>query len=271
MIISFKNTICVKDKVCSASLPILENFVSPYNATVVEKLANVNVSSEVLVENDIKYSEGKISLRPTYGVVSRYGLITPSASFDTIGVTGTDAKDMAKVFENMLGIDENDPTTIEYKEYECKEARIAKDVKLLSKDYVSAAFDMLYYAEYSTDLAYLDGVRFGVRAKSCKDWEDVIRKSRTEGFTEEQKHKIILGTVLVSNKWTDEYYKRAKTIQNKVKAEYEEIFKKYDVIETSVEDKAPLFAGIPSLFVGGVQLVGPKFSEKLLLKIGGEF
>lgn len=270
MSISFKNTICVKDKICSASLPILENYVSSYNAAVVEKLSDFDVSSEILVENDIKYVNKKISLRPTYGVVSRYGLITPSASFDTIGLTGTDVKDMATVFEKMVGIDENDPTTIEYKGFDCKEAKIAKDVNLPSKDYVDAAFDMLYYAEYSTDLAYLDGVRFGVRAKSCKDWEDVIRKSRTEGFTEEQKHKIIIGTVLVSNKWTDEYFKRAKTIQNKIKAEYEEIFKQFDVIETSVEDKAPLLAGLPSLFVGGVQLVGPKFSEKLLLKIGGE-
>ncbi|MBL0309549.1 MAG: Asp-tRNA(Asn)/Glu-tRNA(Gln) amidotransferase subunit GatA [Bacteroidetes bacterium] len=213
---------------------------------------------------------GLVGLKPTYGRVSRYGLIAYASSFDQIGPFTTNVEDAALITEVISGKDEHDATSSSQKvpaysselKFE-KKARIAvfptvmkseglnREVLHATEELIrhlkedghtveEAAFDMLDYliatyyvlstAEASSNLARYDGLRYGYRSKNAKELETVYRKSRTEGFGKEVKNRIMLGTFVLSSGYYDAYYSRAQKVRRILSEKLQMLFQQYDFI-----------------------------------------
>lgn len=213
---------------------------------------------------------GIIGLKPTYGRVSRYGLIAYASSFDQVGPFTNSVEDMALLMEVIAGKDNYDSTSSSVPvppyssepEFEGK-ARIAvfpailsssglqPDVKKAMDNLMAALkndghtigeveFDYLghliptYYvlstAEASSNLARYDGVHYGYRSKNAPEMDAVYKKSRTEGFGKEVKNRIMLGTFVLSSGYYDAYYSRAQKVRRLLTEKLVEIFKQYDFI-----------------------------------------
>lgn len=213
---------------------------------------------------------GIVGYKPTYGTISRYGLIAFASSFDQIGPLTRSVEDAALLVEIMGGADEYDSTMMQRdtpvfseSSFDGKPKRIAylKDclehkaidpeirkqtediIEGLKKDghtvesidfpyidYMVPIYYVLTPAEASSNLARYDGVHFGYRSPNAVDLESTYKKSRTEGFGEEVKRRIILGTFVLSSGYYDAYYTKAQKARRFVKDKTQEIFKDYDFI-----------------------------------------
>lgn len=210
---------------------------------------------------------GVAGLKPTYGAVSRYGLIAYGSSLDQIGPLAASAGDCSIVFKAICGKDERDQTSY----YE--EKKTALDVKNLTvgvpeeffsdgvddevKEAIEAAVCLieragakvkrvkipafkvalpLYYiiscAEASSNLGRYDGIRYGYRAADYGDIDDMIVKTRSQGFGEEVKRRIMLGTYVLSSGYFDAYYKKACLLRGRIIREFAEVFSGCDVLFT---------------------------------------
>ena len=196
---------------------------------------------------------GVVGFKPTYGRVSRYGLIAFASSFDQIGPFTNSVEDMALLMEVIAGKDNYDstsssvPVTPYSSELEFKDkARIAifpstmnssgiqpevkaamdnviaslkndghtiEEVEFDFLDYLIPAYYVLSTAEASSNLARFDGVHYGYRAKNAPEMDAVYKKSRTEGFGKEVKNRIMLGTFVLSSGYYDAYYSRAQKVR----------------------------------------------------------
>ena len=287
---------------------------------------------------------GVVGLKPTYGSVSRYGLVAFASSLDQIGPLGRSVEDVANLYEVICGRDPMDATSVarEYgafaqkinrsvkglrigipKEYfgdgvepEIKAAvlesvdRLVKEgaqtvsISLPSTDYALSAYYIISSAEASSNLARFDGVKYGYRAKDFTNLIDMYEKTRSEGFGDEVKRRIMLGTFVLSSGFYDAYYKRAKQMQQKIAQEYAEAFSQCDIILTPTspstafrmgertDDPLKMYAadictvtvniaGLPAISVPcatvsnglpvGMQMIGPKFSEQMLFDAAGCF
>jgi aspartyl-tRNA(Asn)/glutamyl-tRNA(Gln) amidotransferase subunit A len=215
---------------------------------------------------------GIVGIKPTYGRVSRYGLIAYASSFDTIGVFGKSVEDVALTLEIMAGSDQFDSTSSKkpvpsYSKnlsFE-KKARIAyiketieseglnAEVKtaLLTKiDQLKAAghtveevtfpylshllptYYILTTAEASANLSRFDGVRYGYRSPNASSLESMYKKTRSEGFGEEVKRRILLGTFVLSASYYDAYYIKALKVRRLIKEATEKILADYDFLIT---------------------------------------
>ncbi len=213
---------------------------------------------------------GVVGLKPTYGRVSRYGLIAYASSFDQIGPFTKSIEDAALIMEVISGKDNYDSTSSSEKvnlytkelSFE-KKARIAifpsilqskglhADVKNAINDTINelksnghevneVGFDLLdhliatYYvlstAEASSNLARYDGVHYGYRSKNAIEMDSVYKKSRTEGFGREVKNRIILGTFVLSSGYYDAYYSRAQKVRRILTEKIRTVLKEYDFI-----------------------------------------
>ena len=215
---------------------------------------------------------GVVGLKPTYGLVSRYGLVAFASSLDQIGPITKDVYDSAMLLNIIAGHDEKDTTSreMEKKDYtkalkndvkglkigvpkeffgegineEVKEKleeaiktykELGAEIEEFSLDiakYSLATYYIIACAEASSNLGRFDGIRYGYRAKEFKDLKDLYRKSRSEGFGPEVKRRIILGTYVLSSGYYDAYYKKAQQVRTLVMNEFDKAFKKYDVILT---------------------------------------
>jgi len=213
---------------------------------------------------------GVVGLKPTYGRVSRYGLIAYASSFDQIGPFSHSVEDTALVMEVISGKDNYDSTSSSEKveSYSTslnfgKKAKVAifpttlssdglhKDVKgavegLIAHlksdghtvgeidfaflDHLIATYYVLSTAEASSNLARFDGVHYGYRSKQAHEMETVYKKSRTEGFGKEVKNRIILGTFVLSSGYYDAYFSRAQKVRRILTEKIRAIFKEYDFI-----------------------------------------
>jgi len=263
-------------------------------------------------------------LKPTYGRVSRYGIIAMASSFDTIGHMTKTVYDNAKVLEVTAGLDPYDSTTVPVKvgqytkvlgqnikelkiglpkEYFIKgldnkvNSSIKNSLKILEKlgatikevtlpytDYAMAAYYILVPSEVSSNLSRYDGVRYG---------------GTREVFGAEAKRRIMLGSYALSSGYYDAYYLKAAKVRTLIKQDFENAFKKVDIIITPTSPTLPFkinektddplqmylsdiflcpvnLAGIPGLNVPsgfvdglpvGMQIIGPQFSEELLYKV----
>lgn len=215
---------------------------------------------------------GVIGFKPTYGAISRYGLVAFASSFDQIGTFAKDVEDCAIILNYLYGYDEKDTTSLPIEFGDFKEA-LNKDIKGmkigLPKEYYDKGIDgevkemildgvkvlerlgahveeiSLPYAKYavpvyyiissseaSSNLARFDGVRYGYRAKEYKDLEELYVNSRSQGFGSEVKFRIMLGTYSLSSKCYDTHYNRALKVRRLIKQELEEAFVKYDILIT---------------------------------------
>lgn len=213
---------------------------------------------------------GLVGLKPTYGRVSRYGLIAYASSFDQIGTFSHHIEDAALVIEVISGKDHHDSTSSSqpvpgYTQQlsTCTKARIAVFPASLHSDGLNAEvkqameeviqhlknkgntveevhFDLLEYliptyyvlttAEASSNLARFDGVHFGYRSPNATEMETIYKRSRTEGFGKEVKNRIMLGTFVLSAGYYDAYYSRAQKVRRMLTDKLTAIFKDYDFI-----------------------------------------
>ncbi|HUU50564.1 MAG TPA: Asp-tRNA(Asn)/Glu-tRNA(Gln) amidotransferase subunit GatA [Nitrospinota bacterium] len=215
---------------------------------------------------------GIVGLKPTYGRVSRYGLVAFASSLDQIGPMTKDVKDSALLMNVISGKDPLDSTSADIpvpdftkaliedvkdlkigipKEYFVEgmnkevEAKVWEAIKLLERlgakpkevslphtDYAIATYYILATAEASSNLARYDGVKYGYRTKEEKDLLEMYKKTREEGFGPEVKRRIMLGTYVLSAGYYDAYYKKAQQVRTLIKRDFDEVFKECDVLIT---------------------------------------
>lgn len=204
---------------------------------------------------------GVYGLKPTYGTVSRFGLTAYASSLEVIGVTSRTVDLAEKVFEIMKGEDANDQTSLEHtpgpkkpvktigllkglKELSPEvqasyEKTIAtfkglgyafQEIDLYTLDYVVPAYYTIATAEASANLARFNGIRYGLRPAYSENPEELIRKSRTEGFGDEVKIRIMLGTYVLRSGFQDQYYIRAQKIRTAIQRDFNRAFEHCDLI-----------------------------------------
>ncbi|MYF97676.1 Asp-tRNA(Asn)/Glu-tRNA(Gln) amidotransferase subunit GatA [Candidatus Poribacteria bacterium] len=215
---------------------------------------------------------GVVGMKPTYGRISRYGLIAFASSLDQIGPFTKDVTDCALVLNALCGKDEMDSTSVDMpipnftqslindiqglkigvpKEYFTEgldtevadkiQDAIAKleslgasviDISLPHTEYAIATYYIIAPAEASANLARYDGVRYGYRTEESEDLINMYKKTRSEGFGEEVKRRIMLGTFALSAGYQDAYYKKAQKARTLIKSDFDAAFEKVDVIAT---------------------------------------
>ena len=212
---------------------------------------------------------GVTGLKPTYGAVSRFGLIAYGSSLDQIGPIAPSARDCAAVFDAISGYDEMDSTSMPLeiqalanieggvkgmtigipKSYFgdglCDEVRskIEDAIKVLESeganveefefsmlDYAVPAYYIIASAEASSNLSRFDGVKYGFRSENAEGLRDVYLKTRTEGFGSEVKKRIMLGAFALSSGYYDAYYNKALQVKALIKQAFDSAFEKYDMI-----------------------------------------
>lgn len=398
--LALKDNMNYKGSKTTASSKILENFVSPYDATVVKKLkenfipiigktnldefamgssnensafknvknpwdlnkvpggssggsaaAVAGFESTISLGSDTGGSIrlpasfcGIVGLKPTYGRVSRYGLIAFASSLDQIGPFARSVEDAALLLEAISGYDKNDSTSLNlpvpnYAAALKKDIKglkigvikellgegVAPDVKKaienaidtyknLGAEIVEISLPLLkhsigvYYivatAEASSNLARFDGVKYGHRTPDAKNLLEMYTKTRAEGFGDEVKRRIMLGTYALSSGYYDAYYKKAQQVRHLIKNDFDKVFETVDVllsptcpytafeIGSKVEDPLSMYltdigtisanlAGIPGMSIPcgfdnsgmpvGMQLLAPALQEEKLLNIAYNF
>ena len=213
---------------------------------------------------------GVTGIKPTYGTVSRYGLIAYGSSLDQIGPVAKDVTDCATILETIAGYDSKDSTSVKREKYDFTSALvddvagmkigIPKDyfgegldkevkenimnaVKILEEkgaiveefdlslvEYAIPAYYVIAAAEASSNLARFDGVKYGYRTKEYNGLHNMYKKTRSEGFGEEVKRRIMLGSFVLSSGYYDAYYLKALRTKALIKKAFDEAFAKYDVI-----------------------------------------
>lgn len=286
---------------------------------------------------------GVVGLKPTYSAVSRYGLIAYASSFDQIGPIAKTAEDAAIIFDEISNYDEKDSTSSPRKRektfntlendikglkigvpnqyFEGIDEEISASLSEAVEKYKSLGaqieyFDLpeakfalpVYYvlacAEATSNLARFDGVRYGFRAKEYKSINEMICKTRSEGFGEEVKRRILLGNYVLSSGYYEAYYGKAQKLRAVITDGFEKAFEKFDVILTptspvtafpmgkSYETPDEVYladictvpvniAGLPAISTPcgfdkknlpiGMQIIGPKFSEAKILNAAHKF
>lgn len=287
---------------------------------------------------------GVVGLKPTYGLVSRYGLVAFASSLDQIGPITKDVTDCALVLNQIAGHDEKDSTSVRrekedythYLERNIKGMKIGiveeyfaeglqpdvrkrleeaievykslgaeiVDVKLPNSMYALSAYYIISSAEASSNLARYDGIRYGFRAEEYDNLLDLYKKTRSQGFGDEVKRRIMLGTYALSSGYYDAYYKKALQVRTLIKEEFDRAFEACDVILSPTcpttafkigeksDDPLEMYlsdvytvpvniAGIPAISIPcgldtdgmpvGMQLMGPAFGEKEILKAAYAF
>ncbi len=215
---------------------------------------------------------GVVGLKPTYGLVSRFGLVAFASSLDQIGPLTKDVTDAALVLNMISGHDEMDSTSLDIgktdyttgiadgvkglkigvpEEYlgdgidEDVKARILESIKVYeslgasveyfkmsASKYALPAYYIISSAEASSNLARYDGVKYGYRTEQFDDLLDMYKKTRSEGFGKEVKRRIMLGTYALSSGYYDAYYKKAQQVRTIIRNDFSMAFEKYDVILT---------------------------------------
>ena len=271
---------------------------------------------------------GVTGLKPTYGTVSRYGLIAYGSSLDQIGPIAKDISDCAAILEMIASYDKKDSTSVKRDAYDFTSALLddVKGMKIgIPSDYLSAglneevkaavlkaaevlkakgaeveefqlslveyaipAYYVIASAEASSNLARFDGVKYGYRAKDYNGLHNMYKKSRSEGFGEEVKRRIMLGSFVLSSGYYDAYYLKALRTKALIRQSFDRAFEKYDVIlgpvapTTAPKLGASLYtisvnlAGLPGVSIPwgtvsnglpiGVQLIGDCFQEKKIIR-----
>ena len=281
---------------------------------------------------------GIVGLKPTYGRVSRYGLIAYASSFDQIGTLTKDVADAALLMGVISGHDQRDSTSVkidvpdypDYLEEDLEGIRIGvpteylsegidpevrsvilqaigvisgigiqcEDISMPHTEYAIPCYYLLVTSEASSNLARYDGVQYGYRAGSSL--LDMYKKTRSEGFGDEVKRRIMLGTYALSAGYYDAYYLKAQKVRTLIKQDFDKAFEKYDALITPVspfpafkigekmDDPLQMYladiytvtinlAGVPAISIPcgfsqdglpiGLQIICKPFNEQTLLKI----
>lgn len=286
---------------------------------------------------------GVVGMKPTYGRVSRYGLVAFASSLDQIGPITRNVEDNAYILQTIAGVDPHDSTSanvpvpnyVEQLTGDVKGLKIAvpkeylgegvhesvrnavlealkvleglgatwDEVSLPNSKYGVAAYYIIASSEASANLARFDGIRYGYRAKDAKNLMELYKKSRSEGFGDEVKRRIMIGTFALSSGYYDAYYKKAQQIRTLIKQDFEKVFENYDVvigptnpttafkIGEKIDDPVTMYvndlltipvnlAGLPGISVPcgfnnglpiGLQIIGKHFDEGTVYRVAHAF
>ncbi|KOO41217.1 Asp-tRNA(Asn)/Glu-tRNA(Gln) amidotransferase subunit GatA [Priestia koreensis] len=286
---------------------------------------------------------GVVGLKPTYGRVSRYGLVAFASSLDQIGPITRNVEDNAYLLQAISGLDPMDSTSanVEVADYvsalkeDVKGLKIGvpkeylgegvdeevrqsvldalkvleglgatwEEVSLPHSKYALATYYLLSSSEASANLARFDGVRYGYRADNAENLIEMYKQTRSEGFGDEVKRRIMLGTFALSSGYYDAYYKKAQQVRTLIKKDFEDVFEKYDVIigpttptpafKIGEKTNDPLtmyandiltipvnLAGVPGISVPcgfsnglplGLQIIGKHFDERTIYRVANAF
>lgn len=213
---------------------------------------------------------GVTGIKPTYGTVSRYGLIAYASSLDQIGCIGKDITDCAVALETIAGYDEKDSTSVKREETDFssalikdvkgmkigipkaylgegldeevkkavfmaaeslgKEGALVEEIELGLMEYAVPAYYVIASAEASSNLERYDGVKYGYRTKEYEGLQELYKKSRSEGFGWEVKKRIMLGSFALSSGYYEDYYLKAMKTRTLIKKEFDRVFASYDII-----------------------------------------
>jgi aspartyl-tRNA(Asn)/glutamyl-tRNA(Gln) amidotransferase subunit A len=316
-------------------------------AAMDQPVISIGESTGGSITNPAAYN-GVVGITPTYGRVSRYGLVDYANSLDKIGILTKTVYGAAKGLEVIAGHDENDQTTVEgavpafsqnleekenlkvgvpkqYLELEGMEDGVREnfeesieelkekgatveevDMPLLSADVAVPAYYVLAMAEASTNLAKFSGIRFGMEfdPEDYSDFDQYASEVRTEGFGEEAKRRILLGTYTRQAGYRDQYYLKAAKVRQKIINQFKEAFEEYDVLVSpsmpniapkieEAEDMAPEevyamdtltvgpnLAGMPMISIPngesngmptGLHIIGDHFEEQTILNAAKTF
>ena len=282
---------------------------------------------------------GTVGLKPTYGSCSRYGIVAFASSLDQAGPMTRDVKDCSLLFEVMSSYDQKDSTSVDFKrgnylkelnnsikgkkigipkEYRVegmpkeiedlwqKGINIIKEagaeivnISLPNTKYALPAYYIVAPAEASSNLARYDGVKYGLRSKG-ENLIDMYEKTRSEGFGNEVKRRIMIGTYVLSSGYYDAYYLKAQKVRKLIKNDFDEVYKKVDAILTpstpssafkigeKTNDPVSMYlndiftvpinlAGLPAISIPagidskgyplGLQIIGKAFEEQNILNI----
>jgi aspartyl-tRNA(Asn)/glutamyl-tRNA(Gln) amidotransferase subunit A len=282
---------------------------------------------------------GHVGLRPTYGTVSRYGVVAFASSLDQVGPVAKNVRDCAFLYSVIAGRDDDDSTTVEVPAVELPTAEDLKGLRIgvpkemneaegiepgvtaavraaielaeslgaevgecslpRSVEYGVACYYLVAPAEASSNLGRYDGVRYGLRSDGA-DFREMLMNTRHDGFGDEPKRRIMIGTYALSSGYYDAYYGKAQRVRTMIRNEHAEVFERFDLIVSPTSptvafklgEKAgnPLamylndvltipscMAGLPGLNIPaglseglpvGLQLIGPQFSENTLFRAG---
>ena len=396
--IAHKDLFCTEGVLTTSGSKILHNFVSPYDATVVERLREAGAvmlgktnmdefamgssnessyygaarnpwdtnkvpggssgGSAAAVAADLCAMAtgtdtggsirqpaafcGVTGIKPSYGRVSRWGMIAYASSLDQAGPITKSAEDAALLLNVMAGADEKDSTSLTMpkedftrdlnapltglriglpKQYFTEQLNpaiadairtavgemeklgaVVKEIELPNSELALSAYYVIAPAEASTNLSRFDGVRYGYRCENPKDLEDLYKRSRSEGFGEEVKRRIMIGTYALSAGYYDAYYRKAQKIRRLVKADFAQAFADVDVIIgpttpspafglDSIKDSVTMYlediytialnlAGLPGISVPagfvdglpvGMQIIATDFAEAKLLNVAHQY
>ncbi|MEM3754991.1 MAG: Asp-tRNA(Asn)/Glu-tRNA(Gln) amidotransferase subunit GatA, partial [Candidatus Bathyarchaeia archaeon] len=398
--LAVKDNICVKDIKTTCASRMLENFIAPYDATVIKRLKEEDVviigktnMDEFAMGSSTEFSYfgptfnpwnlemvpggssggsaasvasleatlalgsdtggsircpasfcAVVGLKPTYGLVSRFGLIAYANSLEQIGPITKDVKDCALLLSSIAGYDPMDSTSVkkDYEDYtkylinDVKGLRIGIPIELFGEgvqeiikknvwnsileleklgakyeeislkhlQYALPAYYIVAMSEASSNLARYDGVRYGYNMlNESYDWITAFSKNRTQGFGFEVKKRILLGTYALSAGYFNEYYLKAQKIRTLIRKDFQEAFKKFDVliaptmpilpfkIGEKIKDPLQLYmcdmdtvsanlAGIPAISIPcgfynglpiGMQIMSNSFREDLIFRVAYTF
>ncbi|EUJ29190.1 aspartyl/glutamyl-tRNA amidotransferase subunit A [Listeria floridensis FSL S10-1187] len=286
---------------------------------------------------------GVVGMKPTYGRISRFGLIAFASSLDQIGPITRTVEDNAYLLQAISGVDENDSTSIDHpvedfasqltgdikglrvgvpKEYigegvqeGVKKAVLealetlkklgatVEEVSLPHSEYGVASYYILASSEASSNLARFDGVRYGYRSEKAQTLDELYKMTRSEGFGDEVKRRIMLGTYSLSSGYYDAYYKKAQQARTLIKQDFEKVFQDFDVIigpstpttafdiDGMINDPITMYqndlltipinlAGLPAISVPcgfsaglpvGLQIIGNHFEEGRIYNVAHAF
>lgn len=391
-----KDNICTEGVKTTCASKMLYNFVPPYNAEVMDRLADIVMvgktnmdefamgsstensyfkntknpfnlgrvpggssggSAAAVAADEAVFAIGSdtggsirqpaafcgvVGFKPTYGLVSRFGLIAFASSLDQIGPMTKDVTDCALVLNAITGHDKKDSTSLpdgcaddypkaltgdvrglkigipaEYmgegispevreavlsaaKAYEAMGAEVS-ECSLPMMPYALMAYYLISSAEASSNLARYDGIRFGFRTENYKNLDDVYLNTRSEGFGNEVKRRIMVGTFVLSSGYYDAYYKKAQQVRTLIKRDFEKVFSKFDFLlapttpitawEFGAKSADPLemyaadictvsvnIAGLPGMSLPygtdksglpiGIQLIGRPLGDAMLIRAG---
>lgn len=396
--IAHKDLFCTEGVLTTSGSKILHNFVSPYDATVVERLREAGAvmlgktnmdefamgssnessyygaarnpwdtnkvpggssgGSAAAVAADLCAMAtgtdtggsirqpaafcGVTGIKPSYGRVSRWGMIAYASSLDQAGPITKSAEDAALLLNVMAGADDKDSTSLTMpkedftrdlnapltglriglpKQYFTEQLNsaiadairtavgemeklgaVVKEIELPNSELALSAYYVIAPAEASTNLSRFDGVRYGYRCENPKDLEDLYKRSRSEGFGEEVKRRIMIGTYALSAGYYDAYYRKAQKIRRLVKEDFAQAFANVDVIIgpttpspafglDSIKDSVTMYlediytialnlAGLPGISVPagfvdglpvGMQIIATDFAESKLLNVAHQY
>ncbi len=395
-----KDNICTKGTRTTCGSKILNNFIPPYNATVIEKLEKAGAviigktnmdeiamgstteTSDSGVTNNPRNREhvpggssggsaaavaadeafyalgsdtggsirqpsafcGVTGIKPTYGTVSRYGLVAYASSLDQIGPIARNVSDCAAVLDVISGHDAKDSTSVATEAYEYtsalvddvkgmkigipkgylgagldeeikksilaaaevfeKKGAIVKEFELDAVDFAIPAYYVIASAEASSNLSRYDGMKYGYRTENFEGLQDVYKKTRSEGFGNEVKRRMMIGAFVLSSGYYDAYYNKALKVKAIIKEGFDKAFDEFDVIlgptapstapklGESLADPLKMYlgdiytvsvnlAGLPAISLPcgtdskglpiGMQLIGKHFGEKEIIRAAYSF